>query len=154
MFRFLMIATLLCGGFCARNAWAQPDCDDWPGFDFFESATAADVKECLVAGVDINARDRGSWSALHWAVLDSHAETVALLIESGAEVNVSTEDGLTPLHVAAAFGAAETVATLIKAGANTRALDNDGRLPADLAEDNDKVKNHDMFRILDATRRE
>ena len=121
MIRYLMIATLLCAGLCARTAWAQPDCNDWNSVSFFEGATAADVKRCLAAGADVNAR---------------------------------AEAGMTPLHAAAAVGNAETVAALVKAGANIRAKTSDGRLPADLAEDNDKVKNHDIFWTLNAARYE
>ncbi|MBC6403090.1 MAG: ankyrin repeat domain-containing protein [Hyphomonadaceae bacterium] len=235
MIRYLMIATLLCVGLHARNAQAQPDCNDWNSESFFESATAADVRRCLAAGAEVNARAgslsdgvvveggdgfagvfgallgaavakarTGGWTPLHFAArygttetvvalikagadIEARAEdisyndgqmmfmrggtrdgwtplylaarygtteTVAALIKAGADVNARAAGGLTPLHFAARYGDARTVATLIKAGANTRAKTNDGRLPADLAEDNDKVRNHDIFRALNAARRE
>ncbi|MBC6403259.1 MAG: hypothetical protein GDA39_09590 [Hyphomonadaceae bacterium] len=50
--------------------------------------------------------------------------------------------------MAARYGNAETVATLIKAGSKP------GNLPADLAKDNPKVKNHHIFRTLNAARYE
>ena len=59
MIRFLMITTLFCVGFCAGNAQAQPDCDDWNSIGFFESATAADVKRRLDAGGGGQCEHRG-----------------------------------------------------------------------------------------------
>ena len=44
------------------------------------------------------------------------------------------------------------VAALIKGGANIRANTSDGKLPADLAIGNNKVKDHDIYRVLDAAR--
>ena len=221
--RYLMIATLICAGLCARNAWAQPDCSDWSSESFLESATIADVKKCLAAGADFNPEDKDGWTPLHMAALHGDAEKVAALIDAGADMEARTnsisissrsggagvegfgadllevlegglgskkvegsrtetsfsvgsaggplfegsglEDGYqsrtvswstvwTPLHVAAVAGNAETVVVLIKAGADIRAKTDDGKLPADLAEDNYEVKNHDIFRVLDAARRE
>ncbi|MBC6403341.1 MAG: ankyrin repeat domain-containing protein [Hyphomonadaceae bacterium] len=188
MIRFLMITTLLGAGLYARNAWAQPDCNDWNSKGFFESAAAADVNRCLAAGADVNARraydkltplhfaalggnaetvaalvkagakvnarDENGYAPLHLAAVNGHAETVTALAKAGAEVNARERYGDTPLHDAALGGNAETVAALIKAGADIRAKNGDGELPADLAEQNDKVKNHDVFWTLNAARYE
>ena len=154
MIRFLIIATLLGAGLYARSAWAQPDCNDWNSESFFESAVAADVKRCLAAGADVNARAKFGLTPLYFAAHVGNAETVAALVKAGAEVNVRAEGGHTPLHLAAVAGTAETVAALVKAGANIRAKTSGGKLPADLAEDNDKVKNHDIFWTLNAVRYE
>jgi len=62
------------------------------------------------------------------------------------------EHGATPLHVAARWATLETVVALFDVGADPKARDRDGRLPADFAVDNEQVKNHDVFRILNQAR--
>jgi len=168
----------------ARNA-AQPDCGLWNSSGFFEKATAADVKICLAAGADVNARTQDGWTPLLVAAAHGTADTIAALMESGADMEVRTGEVWTPLHVAARFGTAETVAAFIEAGADTEARDGsgwtplhmaaaygaaetvavliesgadpgarnrNGRFPADLAEDNPKVKDHNIFRALEKAR--
>ncbi|MBC6413225.1 MAG: ankyrin repeat domain-containing protein, partial [Hyphomonadaceae bacterium] len=118
MIRYLMIAALLCIGSCTRL-----DCNDWNSSGFFEKATAADVRRCLAAGADIEARAQDGWTPLLVAASFGAAETVAALIEAGADMEVRTGEGWTPLHVAAGFGDAGVIATLIEAGADMEAQD-------------------------------
>ena len=59
---------------------------------------------------------------------------------------------MAPLHRAAERGSPETVAALLDARANPRARDGDGSLPAGLAEDNDAVRDHDIFWTLNEAR--
>jgi len=73
-------------------------------------------------------------------------------IATGADIAARDEDGATPLHGAAWLGTAETVKALIDAGADIRAQTEDGRLAADLAESNEAVRNHDVFRTLNEAR--
>ena len=83
----------------ARNA-VQPDCNDWNSKGFFESAAAADVKRCLEAGAEVNARDENGYTPLHLAVRYGDAGTVAALVNAGADVEARDKDGLTPPKVA------------------------------------------------------
>ncbi|MBC6403932.1 MAG: ankyrin repeat domain-containing protein [Hyphomonadaceae bacterium] len=154
MIRFLIIATLLGAGLYARSAWAQPDCNDWNSVSFFENATAADVRRCLAAGAEVNVRAEHGLTPLHLAADYGDAGMIAALVKAGANIELRAELGVTPLHAAAVVGNAETVAALVRAGANIRTKTTSGKLPADLAEDNDKVKNHDIFWTLNAVRYE
>jgi len=43
---------------CLTLSCAQPDCADWNGADFFGTASAGDVRACLLAGADPGARDK------------------------------------------------------------------------------------------------
>ena len=42
-------------------ALAQADCANWNSEGFFATAGAEDVRACLRAGADPNARDEGGW---------------------------------------------------------------------------------------------
>ena len=149
MIRHLVIATLLCIGSCTRL-----DCNDWNSAGFFRKATAADVKRCLAAGANIEARSEfGGRTPLHLAVCGGNSDRASVLIKAGAEVNACAKGDSTPLHRAARDGNAETVTALIKAGADIRAKTNNGSLLAYLAEHNPKVRNHDIFQALNAARR-
>ncbi|MBC6412390.1 MAG: ankyrin repeat domain-containing protein, partial [Hyphomonadaceae bacterium] len=98
MFRFLTIATLLCVGSCDRNAGARVDCSLWNSSVFFATATAADVRRCLAAGAEVNARDTFGQTPLHLAAKKGNAETVTALVKAGADIEVREEKyGLTPL---------------------------------------------------------
>ncbi|MBC6404097.1 MAG: ankyrin repeat domain-containing protein, partial [Hyphomonadaceae bacterium] len=129
MFRFLIIAALLGAGLYARSAWAQPDCNDWNSKGFFESATAADMRRCLAAGAEVEARTEGGETPLHWAAVNGRAETVAALVKAGAEVDARNEGGATPLHAAAVNGHAEAVTALTKAGAEVDVRNEGGATP-------------------------
>ncbi|MBC6412479.1 MAG: ankyrin repeat domain-containing protein, partial [Hyphomonadaceae bacterium] len=110
------------------------------------------VTVLLNAGADVDVSDKRGWAPLHVAARYGRAGMVTVLLDAGADVNVRRKDDWTPLHFAAAWGTAETVAVLIKAGADPGAGTVQGKLPADLAKNNDKVKNHDVFQVLDAAR--
>jgi len=77
---------------------------------------------------------------------------VAALLDAGADPNARDKDGNTPLHRAAQGGSPETVAALLDAGADLEARAEDGSLPADLAEDNEAVRDHGIFWTLNQAR--
>ena len=58
------------------------------------------VKQHLAAGADVNAKDGGGWTPLHYAAVVDHKEIVELLLASSADVNAKIDDGKTPLDSA------------------------------------------------------
>ena len=125
------------------------------------------VKQHLAAGTDVNAKDKGGGTPLHFAATKEIAE---LLIAKGADVNAKDEDGWTPLdlanrigrpetadlirkhggkngtedysiHLAAARGNIEAVKQHLAAGADVNAIDDDwGMTPLILAADDAHIK--------------
>ena len=78
------------------------------------------VKQYIAAGVDVNAKRKGSgWTALHFAALEDHKEIVELLITKGADVNAKADKGFTPLDVAIQRKHPETADLLRKHGGKT-----------------------------------
>ena len=64
------------------------------------SGKIEDVRQHLAAGVDVNAKNVGGGTPLHYAAFNGHKEIVELLIAEGAEVNAKTKRGETPLDLA------------------------------------------------------
>jgi hypothetical protein len=90
--------------------------------------TAEDVSALIGAGVDVNAKDELSRTALHWAAEKGHTEVVGALLKiEGIEVNTQDKWGKTALHIAAQNGHTEVVSALIKKGADVKAIDQFGR---------------------------
>jgi ankyrin repeat protein len=92
------------------------------------------VKKHLAAGADVNARNDGGFTPLHYAAMDNRKEVVELLIDKGADVNAKDYMSLlTPLHSAALHGHKEVVELLIDKGADVNGSDNWGSTPLDAA---------------------
>ena len=77
------------------------------------------VKQHLVAGTDVNTKNRMGWTPLHNAAVSGEKETGELLISSGADVNAKDKDGATPLDGAIAFKHIEIADILRKHGGKT-----------------------------------
>ncbi len=60
----------------------------------------AAVQKTVAAGADVNAKDQGGWTPLHFAAYEGKTEYFNLLIAKGADVNVKTLKGETPLKLA------------------------------------------------------
>jgi ankyrin repeat protein len=54
----------------------------------------------LAAGVDVNAKDDGGLTPLHYAVSKGYWTFVNFLINEGADVNAKSDEGKTPLDFA------------------------------------------------------
>ena len=80
-------------------------------------------------GVCVNAKNKHSSTALHWAVMGCHSECVSALLEKGAEVNASDDDGFTALHIAAYWCNSTIGRLLLNAGADANFADVRGRTP-------------------------
>ena len=65
-------------------------------------------------GADLNYRDRGGRSALHWAVGSNKTQLTALLLSMGADVGSPDNSGHTALHTAICAGNQSCVALLLQ----------------------------------------
>ena len=74
------------------------------------------VKQHLVAGTDVNTKNRMGWTPLHNAAVSGEKKTVELLISSRADVNAKDDRGGTPLDVAIQYKQSETADLLRKHG--------------------------------------
>ena len=121
---------------------AVVDCRKWNTKKFFRKATVENVRACIEAGADVNARDGGSWSdctkctPLHRAALyNENAAVVQVLIDAGAQVDarngfVGTCLNCTALHAAVIYSeSVEVVKALLEARADPNARDDDGFTP-------------------------
>ena len=78
-------------------------CGGPPPKDIWEAAKQGDVdavKQFIVAGEDVNAKDNRGRTSLHHAASGGHKEVVELLIAEGADVNAKGASGTTPLEFA------------------------------------------------------
>lgn len=88
------------------DAGANPDAvaDNETQVRPINSAAAAGsnhlVALLIERGADIEAAQRGGYTALHSAAANGNNELVDLLIEAGAEIDATAEDGWTPSELA------------------------------------------------------
>lgn len=89
---------------------------------------------CLELGADPNAKDVGSWTALHEAASSGHFQIVRLLVESGVGLNPKERLHFGPvLHQASKSGHTEIFRLLVESGADRHAKDGYGRTALDFA---------------------
>jgi ankyrin repeat protein len=79
-------------------------------------AVLAAIKE----GIDVNARDRGDWTALHWLVdmgmVDGERERILdVLVPAGADIEARNHRGATPLMIACRAGNGDLVSDFLEA---------------------------------------
>ena len=87
----------------------------------------------MKAGVDVNARDGGGWTALMHAAAKGYKLMVGPLLEARANPDVEAADGATALFMAAAGGHTEIVVQLMEAGADIRIKGPQDRTAAEVA---------------------
>ena len=105
------------------------------------------VKQHLVIGADVNAKDAGGGTPLLVAASRGHKEIVELLIAEGADVNAKRTNGSTPLHIAAYFGHKEIAELLIAEGADVNAKDEFSKTtPLDWASSRKHPETADLLR--------
>ena len=91
------------------------------------------LEAAIASGLDVDARDSQSWTALMHAVNQGSPLLVSLLLEAEADVNVRALDGATALFMATAHGHTEIVELLMKAGADVSIRGPQGKTPVDVA---------------------
>ena len=95
-------------------------------------------------GADVNAKNNGGYTALHWAQTLEVAKT---LFEHGADIEAVSNDGYTPLIWTSSCGRVDIVKYLLSLGANKEAKNNDGKTAYDVAcnwysmNDKEQIKN-------------
>jgi|TARA_B100001964_G_scaffold10269_1_gene11008 cytohesin len=97
-------------------------CSGPPPKDIWEATKQGDVdavKQFIVAGEDVNAKDNNGVSPLHYAAYYGEKEVAELLIAKGADVNAKDEDAETPLDNAIMRKHPETADLLRKHGGKT-----------------------------------
>ena len=76
-------------------------CSGPPPKDIWEATKQGDVdavKQFIVAGEDVNAKDNNGVSPLHYAAYYGEKEVAELLIAKGADVNAKDVNDETPLN--------------------------------------------------------
>ena len=119
---------------------AGAECGNLCDYDWWQTATEADVQSELDGGADVTARHEGGQTPLHWAAGNGSPANIQALLDAGADVVARNEYGRTPLHNAAWSGNPATIQALLAAGADANAKDEVGKTPWDLAQDNKKLK--------------
>lgn len=79
---------------------------------------ADDVAAMVLAGVDVDARDRHGQTALMLAAQRGHHGVLAVLVAAGASLNVTAKYGLSALMLAVVNLHGESAALLARAGAD------------------------------------
>jgi ankyrin repeat protein len=93
-----------------------------------EQGSLANVKTCIAAGVNVEAKDNNGGTALFYASRYGHLEIVQYLLQNGnANVEAKTNGGMTALHWASDNGDLKVVQYLLQNGnANVEAKSNNG----------------------------
>ena len=110
------------------------------------------LEALLAAGADVVARDGAGQTPLHVAAwYDGENGTGEMLLAAGADVAARDDYGDTPLHSAVWSTNPVAIDALLSAGADVLAVGNRGRTPWDLVQDNETLKDTDVYwRMNDA----
>lgn len=101
-----------------------PDPDSLPHSTFPEAPRL--VEAMLAHHANISAKDSEGRTALRWAVVSDHRQTVRVLVEHGANANAVESGGWTPLMAACYAGSPDSVRLLLEHGGDMDAQDNNG----------------------------
>ena len=88
----------------------------------YEDSPLAAAKLLIATGGDVNAKDGGGYTPLHWAAYNNAARAAQLLLENGAKIIPSASVyGYTPLHYAVGWRFPEVAKVLLDYGADVEA---------------------------------
>ena len=96
------------------------------------------VKQLVNYKTDVNAKDKFSFTPLHYAAAFSAEKEFDVLLEAGARINEISKNGGTALHTAVSYSPFYGVITaekLILAGINMDKVNNSGKTALDIARD-------------------
>ncbi|MFI3243415.1 MAG: ankyrin repeat domain-containing protein [Akkermansia sp.] len=83
--------------------------------------------------LELQAKDKNGFNALHWAAWSGLTECCSLLINAGLDMNQPEDNGYTPLMLAALRGNDELVENLLALGADATATNKKGETAKDIA---------------------
>jgi uncharacterized protein len=97
--------------------------------DAAQAGDAAQVRQLIKSGADVNAPTADGSTALLFAAYDSNIELIKALLGAGANPNVANNFGVTPLLQSARYGDAAAIEALLKGGADVEKAQRDGETP-------------------------
>ncbi|KAI8025638.1 Adenylosuccinate lyase [Camellia lanceoleosa] len=92
------------------------------------AVTRESIRE-FIEGADVNLKNNGGRTALHYAASKGWLKIAEILLSHGANINLKDKVGCTPLHCAASTGNSELCELLIEEGAKVDAIDKAGQTP-------------------------
>lgn len=87
------------------------------------------IKVLAEEDIDVNVKDKGGNTPLHYASRYNNLEIIDILCEAGADVDIPNNNGQTSLHFAFQAYQLEAVEALRQRGASTKIQDNNGIVP-------------------------
>jgi len=102
-------------------------------FNAAEKGDVPAIKQALLDGAIINARDSFRYTSLHYTAHHGHTDAMKVLLEAGAKVDVRDGEQNTPLHWAAHNGYDNLTKVLLAVGADLTLKDKDNKTPIDQA---------------------
>ena len=108
------------------HALAAAGCEEWRTPEYVRTATVADVRRCLAAEADQEARNAVLYTAARY---NEDPAVVNALVAAGADPNARNRIGETPLHMASILNKAAAIKALLAAGADPHARNNYSETP-------------------------
>lgn len=108
-------------------------------------------------GINVQAKDKDGFSAMHWAAWSGMPYCTLLLAEAGLDINAQEKNGYTPLMLAAMRGNSEVVRMLLSLGAVADVKNADGLTAAELVKNGEGAYNkrdNFFFKLIFSAERE